>query len=87
MSDDPNNWREIREKYHAGHASLVLPKNVQAPAQMRMSIQKGLLTIELERQVGILQFSKEDASKFIQAIVNYYNLMENPNGPAARTDT
>lgn len=79
MSDDPNDWRQIRDRHKAGLASIVLPKNSKAPMQMRMSVQKQLLTIELERSVDVLQFSKEDAAKFIQSLVNFYNFMEKPN--------
>lgn len=70
-----NDMRDIRDRLKNGHAAI-LKAAPTAPIQIRMSIQKQLLTIELARSVDVLQFSKADAGAFIKALVNHYNQME-----------
>ena len=76
MSSDPNDYRELRDKYKAGNAVVIKPKEVPNPMQMRIGIKNNLLTIEFARQIDHMQLSKAETGAFIKALVNYHNLME-----------
>ena len=71
-----NDWRDIRDRIKNGKEVLVLPEHEQKSAQIRMSIQKGLLTIEFQKEISWIQMSKAETANFIQALVNHYNQME-----------
>lgn len=70
-----NDMRDIRDRLKAGLPAKMNGHKVVG-MQMRMSLQKGLLTIELGQKVDYLQFSKAAASNLIKTLVTYYNLME-----------
>ena len=71
-----NDIREIRDRLLNGLPARFTPKVSDSGMQMRMSIQKGMLTIELARKVDFLQLTKADASNLIKALVQHYNQME-----------
>lgn len=47
----------------------------QQGMQMKMNVQNGVLTIQMERQIAWLQFRKDDLVKFIQELANCANAM------------
>ena len=71
-----NDWRDIRDRIKNGQDVLILPEADSKAAQIRMSVQKGLLTIEFSKTLDWIQLSKAEAHGLIQALVNHYNQME-----------